>query len=358
MENYSEQFILSDNFPDSDEKKNIRKYYFRISWIIVVFLLVFVVINKLLMTAASAIMGGGFTAECIANGKKLFSADPLLSSIYSYGFPIAADIIAISLGVLITKCDLKSKLRLNNSNGKDFLKYSALSFGYSTIGSFINLTLLIIVMLIIYGFSGFDLNNTLQAANIAPSDMPLWLEILIYIYICLLGPVLEELLFRGVFLDALKKYGNAFGIIMSSILFGLMHQNFTQCLPAMIMGFFFAAVTLKSGSLIPAIIIHIINNTLSSILMVLLQSIDMSDMRSLLNMSAALITAVSLNMILRVVCIIVAIILTVRFISSRQRFVRTTDYSKKRTWSYIFTSAPWLAAIIFMAYRTVTSIII
>lgn len=84
----------------------------------------------------------------------------------------------------------------------------------------------------------------------------------------------EEFFFRGALLGAMKPYGQGFAIVMSSVIFGLIHGNLGQIPFAIAGGMFFAFLTVYSGSLIPSIILHCINNLLSVVLDILLKVCD------------------------------------------------------------------------------------
>lgn len=82
--------------------------------------------------------------------------------------------------------------------------------------------------------------------------------------IAILGPILEELLFRGAITKALlQEYNPTKAIVISALVFGIIHINPIQVVSATLIGFLLAWVYYKTASLIPCIIIHIINNTLS-----------------------------------------------------------------------------------------------
>jgi len=83
------------------------------------------------------------------------------------------------------------------------------------------------------------------------------------LYIALLGPVLEEILCRGMILRVGSSISNKFGIILSALLFSFMHMNFLQGINTFVMGLILGYITIKSGSIIPAIIAHIFNNSLA-----------------------------------------------------------------------------------------------
>ncbi|MGN0637155.1 MAG: lysostaphin resistance A-like protein [Huintestinicola sp.] len=347
------------SLPDAEEHKLLRKHYFRLAWIMIVLVLVFSGLNTLIMTISSGIMGGSFTEEGIKAGKQILRATPVMYAIYSYGFPIAADIAALGIGLLITKADLKSRLKTAGLSGKGFLGATAMTFSVATIAAFVNLILIFALMAAMGKLSDFSIENT-TSVSIAPKGNPLWLDVLIYIYICLLGPILEELIFRGVLLEGLRKYGNLFGIIMSAVMFGLMHQNIAQCLPAVSIGLVWGYIAVKSGSLLPSILLHILNNTMSAVLLVVIQSVninDLSNMAALLNVSVSLMLISSLISLFRLACVVGSIIIIVRYTSSAHgKLVETNGYTKARTWKYLFTSLPWLVIMGYLLVTTVTSI--
>ncbi|NDV57692.1 CPBP family intramembrane glutamic endopeptidase [Bacteroides sp. 519] len=88
-----------------------------------------------------------------------------------------------------------------------------------------------------------------------------WLGILC---IAILGPILEELLFRGAITKVLlQKYNPTKAIILSALIFGIIHINPIQVVSAFLMGLLLGWIYYKTASLIPCILIHIINNSLS-----------------------------------------------------------------------------------------------
>lgn len=86
-----------------------------------------------------------------------------------------------------------------------------------------------------------------------------------FVLSAILPGICEEFLHRGIMLHAGKKYANPrFCLIISSILFGLMHLNINQFLYAAILGGLMGYVALVSDSIFPTMIIHFMNNFLSS----------------------------------------------------------------------------------------------
>lgn len=85
------------------------------------------------------------------------------------------------------------------------------------------------------------------------------------ITLVIFAPIFEELIFRGIILDGfLKRYSPLKAILISSILFGLIHLNPWQFVGAMICGILLGWLYYETKSLVPTILIHFINNVAAS----------------------------------------------------------------------------------------------
>ena len=87
--------------------------------------------------------------------------------------------------------------------------------------------------------------------------------------ICIVGPIMEEIIMRRVVLKEMEKLTKSmwWGIIISSALFAIIHINPIQVVFAMPAGIFLGWLYCKTGSLLVPICIHILNNTISFITM-------------------------------------------------------------------------------------------
>ena len=84
------------------------------------------------------------------------------------------------------------------------------------------------------------------------------------------APILEELLFRGIILDGmLKRYSPAKAILLSAMLFGLIHINPVQVVNAFFLGLLFGWVYWKTGSLRSVMLMHAANNGLVFVFLLL-----------------------------------------------------------------------------------------
>lgn len=77
--------------------------------------------------------------------------------------------------------------------------------------------------------------------------------------------LVEEFAFRGLVLGSLRKYGDGFAVLVSSILFGLMHGNFEQIPFAFLVGLALGFIAVKTNSLLLAMAVHAANNFVSVI---------------------------------------------------------------------------------------------
>lgn len=84
------------------------------------------------------------------------------------------------------------------------------------------------------------------------------------LYESLLGPVTEEIFFRGIiFHVARKKRGNLYAVLISSFLFAIGHLNGIQFLSALFMGVVIGYAVILTDNVYIGIVIHVVNNTFS-----------------------------------------------------------------------------------------------
>ena len=83
-------------------------------------------------------------------------------------------------------------------------------------------------------------------------------------YVCLIGPIFEEVLFRGAILRTLNRYNRYFAIIASALIFGLFHLYLEQGAHAFVLGLVLAYASLKTDSLMVPILLHIFHNRCNS----------------------------------------------------------------------------------------------
>lgn len=82
--------------------------------------------------------------------------------------------------------------------------------------------------------------------------------------ITIIGPVVEELVFRRAFLGSLleKNIKPVIAVPVSALVFGLVHFNPAQIPAAFVLGTLLGWMYLRTGSLVPSIVCHVVNNAL------------------------------------------------------------------------------------------------
>lgn len=102
-----------------------------------------------------------------------------------------------------------------------------------------------------------------------------WIGIL---SIVVLAPIFEELLFRGVILRGfLKNYSATKSIIITAVLFGVLHLNPIQSIIAALLGLVLGWMFVKTGSLWVCIFFHALNNGFAILLYHLAAQYNISD---------------------------------------------------------------------------------
>ena len=88
-----------------------------------------------------------------------------------------------------------------------------------------------------------------------------------YLALGILAPLAEEMVFRGAILRTLLSYFNGrmywVPIIVSALLFGLVHGNMAQLLNAFLIGILLGWMYYRTESIVPGIVLHWVNNTVA-----------------------------------------------------------------------------------------------
>ncbi len=78
-----------------------------------------------------------------------------------------------------------------------------------------------------------------------------------FISVCILAPIIEEALMRGFVLGGVANaYGTIVALLLSTILFAIIHFNMVQTLSALICGLVLGFLYIKTGSILCCIVAH------------------------------------------------------------------------------------------------------
>lgn len=114
------------------------------------------------------------------------------------------------------------------------------------------------MMVLNYFNASLQLPNVMEEEFLAMTDT-IWG----FFAIAVFGPVMEEVIFRRIMIDEFRKSTKRtwLAILISSLLFGLVHMNPAQIPFAFAAGIFFGWMYVQTGSMLPSIVGHIVNNS-------------------------------------------------------------------------------------------------
>lgn len=95
--------------------------------------------------------------------------------------------------------------------------------------------------------------------QLGDEPMPLWV---VWLVLGVTPGICEELFFRGLVFSGLRRLGAWPAVLLSALLFGLAHASIYRLLPTFILGVLLGVLRWRSGSVVPGMAMHAINNGL------------------------------------------------------------------------------------------------
>ena len=200
-----------------EERQNKLKKQRRLFSRVFLALFVYILSSYLVAYGSYAIAAAILSAEKYQSFAESSIWSVIISCVSQYfvAFPI---FLLMLLGTPKAQNKERKKLSLGEFIIFFFMGQALMSAG-NIIGNFINS--------IFGGLMGRMPENGIAATI---EQTPMWL---IFIFMVILAPIVEELIFRKLLIDRLSVYGDRMAIIFSAAAFGLMHGNLYQ--------FFYAA---------------------------------------------------------------------------------------------------------------------
>jgi len=177
-----------------------------------------------------------------------------IAGVFNILFSVISFFIVLLIGFKKTKRSFNEVFKINNVSIYLWLATIIFSLGFVILSSELD-NIIFYFLPMPEWFKG--LFGTLMI------EQPLIISI---IYIGLIAALFEELFFRGLILDGLyKNYSKNKAIIVSAILFGIIHLNPWQFVSAFIMGLIMAWILIESKSIWLCVYFHLFNNLLYTI---------------------------------------------------------------------------------------------
>ena len=201
---------------------------------------------------------------------------------------------------------------------------------------------------VINAFSMLFVDNTVVAMSGDILQVPF---IVMLFIIGVFGPFSEELVFRGIIYHGYKKSGTVFqALLLSALLFALMHMNFNQAAYAVVIGVMLVLLVEATGSLWGSIIFHVIFNSQQVCLMYLSDKVSPGSLMA----SEDMLTKDMLMMALSVYLVIAAVTTTLAVCvlvwiaknEKREEKLRAVWTERKNKTGSRMITVPLLAAIV------------
>lgn len=232
---YREEPEMSD-----DERKKHKKHFSRLS----LCFLAYILVSEGLALAAS------FAVASLAPSLlEDYNFTIILSSVIQY-------LIAFPVTLLLVRRIPKAAPEKHNLSVKSFLKYGAVSLLLMQVGNSLSSTIMTYMELALGDVPDNSVNTLLSETNLLLSAL----------IVGIIGPVVEELLFRKLFIDRLTPYGEAVAIFFPALMFGLFHGNLYQFFYAFFIGCAFSLIYVRTGKIGYSVLLHIFVNLFCGVL--------------------------------------------------------------------------------------------
>lgn len=104
---------------------------------------------------------------------------------------------------------------------------------------------------------GIEVGNPIETLFSGSMVLPM-------IYAIVGAPILEEIIFRKILLDKLRRFGDLPAMLITGFAFGIFHFNLAQFFYATVLGILFAYITLRTNRLRYSILLHMMINSIGA----------------------------------------------------------------------------------------------
>ena len=157
-------------------------------------------------------------------------------------------------------------------------------------------------------------------ASISDQLVELPMEVML-VSIGLFGPFVEEIVFRGVLFQSYKRSGRIIAsMVLSAVLFGMMHLNFNQFAYGAVMGFMFCLIVEATGSVLSSFIAHAVFNSFEVITM---YNIDLGGAEDIATETSDLVLYIGVYFVLSVIFTAIALCIVYKMadIEGRKNYI-------------------------------------
>lgn len=323
----SPPYYCPPDYVSPEEKKHLRRNYNSIG---AALLIDYILGMAIAVTAMLTLQQFGYQTAYDENETMIAGLAEMIIGTWTLAI---AGIIVFAGHCLITRYNPRELFRTNGIAPGEVVKYIFLILGLQKVAMICALFISMFLNSLGLEVTAFD--------YITAHDPQTYIAD--FIGAVILAPIGEELIFRGIVLRCSAKVSGRFAIFFSAFMFGLMHRNPYQFVLGFLIGIPLAMITLKTGSLIPAIICHMANNLFAEIISIS-EYFDenMSYVLSLISIPIFLVIGV--------------IVLVNMFLKGEIKFPPYTERHKKRTLPIVITSWSIIAITVLYIIETITNL--
>ena len=165
---------------------------------------------------------------------------------------IAYTSLAVALAVPLLKMRFTKLVNFNKFNPTEGLSAIFIMLGASIIMQYINNLIILVMDMLGLTVADYD------ASMIMPSDFGGYVGYMVLI--CIFPAIFEEILHRGIVLNALKPINSRAAIIISAFGFSMFHMTLQQFPYTFMMGLALGWLAVRFDSIIPGMILHFCSN--------------------------------------------------------------------------------------------------
>lgn len=239
-----------------NNKKEMRKD----ANIIGITLLLYTIINFVIIVVDMVIKSGRVFMQTQNEAEQQVLLDAMIKEYEKYGTSMIVGVVVGVVFLIIWNLCTKKRITLKNM---------FVSRNKMTAKAFLQILCVFMAGQFVFGI-GFEVIekglNLIGYTAVAEMESATGISetISMFLYAGIIGPIAEELVYRGFVLKRLESHGKMLAIVVSSILFGIMHGNLPQSVFACCVGFVLAYVA-EEYSIVWSILLHIINNVSSEL---------------------------------------------------------------------------------------------
>ncbi|HZJ75314.1 MAG TPA: CPBP family intramembrane glutamic endopeptidase, partial [Clostridia bacterium] len=164
--------------------------------------------------------------------------------------------------------------------------------------------------------------------------------VLLFIKTAVAPALIEEFAVRGFLLQSMRRLGDGFAIVMSSLVFSLLHANAVQIPFAFMAGLVLGYVFCKTNSIWTSIIVHFLNNAFSCVETVIFAALPEN-------------TAQNVDTILTIIIAVTALLsLVIVLISKKSSLPKIHTYlsNAEKAKAFIYQPLFFVMALLFLGF--------